>query len=713
MSKLHEALSSLSPTDWDSVPHDDALPQFLKQTFSQAELICNSIPPPPGGSDFLSSAPNPSAGNASSAAEIIHSDARAASPDPDHASLQKAWGKPLKIAAKDNPLGITMYKMAGHDRHGAWFARRSVHEGLGFTKWKRAMQKEFGQSLAVNGGPGEGSVRGIGADRLLEREVVEGVGSLEVYQLSAQFPGPVAPREFITCLMTTDTGLSEKSAARGEVASDSKVVPRHWMVVSVPIDHPEAPARQGLVRGHYESVEMIREIPLSPSKSKSTPNLHDTNGNTERGRSRGSTIGYAESRGGSAKGERIDNPGLAADELETNPVEWIMVTRSDPGGGIPRFMVERGTPASITTDAAKFLDWATTIEYTSDTCDDSQASKEGVSEQQSPDQQVTRISTEYSAAAGNGHLAGVSPQGTRSESTFEPSIASHTGVIASLTSVVQSGIESYAPMVVQNSLPEFMHPSSRRGYDSDTSSSDDSFESFDDALDFATAYEGPRSPDPLASESDISLFPDGSSDVTRKGLNRQGTDSSQHVRYEKELAKLSARRKILDERMEKVREDEARRTKELSKKGEKDAEKTKEKIEKEKKKHEGRYEKELKKLEQKREKEAKRLEDRQRKSRDKDQLSRVTRERNEYRRQVEILRRENELLHLQLGDSQNQNTLLVQKLGKTGGGNDILNAVREETRSARNRASSVDTKASRMSGESVVRSSKLGQEMKD
>ena len=46
------------------------------------------------------------------------------------------------------------------------------------------------------------------------------------------------------------------------------------------------------------------------------------------------------------------------DELERNPVEWLMVTRSDPGGGIPRFMVERNTPASITADANKFAEWA-------------------------------------------------------------------------------------------------------------------------------------------------------------------------------------------------------------------------------------------------------------------------------------------------------------------------------------------------------------------
>lgn len=72
-----------------------------------------------------------------------------------------------------------MYKMAGHDRHGAWFARRSVHEGLGFGKWMRAMKREFPVSLAVEGGPGVGSVRGIGADRRVEVEEVEGVGKLE------------------------------------------------------------------------------------------------------------------------------------------------------------------------------------------------------------------------------------------------------------------------------------------------------------------------------------------------------------------------------------------------------------------------------------------------------------------------------------------------------------------------------------------------------
>ncbi|RAL59755.1 hypothetical protein DID88_000384 [Monilinia fructigena] len=36
----------------------------------------------------------------------------------------------------------------------------------------------------------------------------------------------------------------------------------------------------------------------------------------------------------------------------------LWVTRSDPGGSVPRFMIDRGTPSAIVSDAGKFLDWA-------------------------------------------------------------------------------------------------------------------------------------------------------------------------------------------------------------------------------------------------------------------------------------------------------------------------------------------------------------------
>ena len=89
------------------------------------------------------------------------------------------------------------------------------------------------------------------------------------------------------------------------------------MVISKPCDHPDCPPRDGFVRGQYESIEFVQEIPLKPEEF----------------------------------------PTLEGEEL-VNPVEWIMITRSDPGGSVPRFMVERGTPSSIVADASRFLDWA-------------------------------------------------------------------------------------------------------------------------------------------------------------------------------------------------------------------------------------------------------------------------------------------------------------------------------------------------------------------
>lgn len=188
MAELHDALSLLRPKDFAHVPVDDLQP-LLKDAFSKAELIANSVPPPPGGNDFLRSHPVCTEVNgARSASEMTASPARPPPPDPAHVELYKSWGKPLKMSSKDNPLEIAVYKMAGKDRHGAWFARRSIHEGLGFSKWKKAMQIEFAESLAVQGAPGAGNVRGIGGDQRLEHEVVEGLGKMEGKFLRATEP---------------------------------------------------------------------------------------------------------------------------------------------------------------------------------------------------------------------------------------------------------------------------------------------------------------------------------------------------------------------------------------------------------------------------------------------------------------------------------------------------------------------------------------------
>jgi hypothetical protein len=179
MSRLHRALEALGPRDFSDIPLDE-LPSFLEETFAAAIDIVNSVPRGGDGTangSLKDGNTSPSIAHSASDMVSIHNLA----PQVDLASQEdaKAWGKPLRLGAKENPLGVSLYKMAAHDRHGAWFARKSIHKGMSFQKWKSAMKHEFIESMGVVGGPGAGSIRGIGAERRLEKKIIEGVGALE------------------------------------------------------------------------------------------------------------------------------------------------------------------------------------------------------------------------------------------------------------------------------------------------------------------------------------------------------------------------------------------------------------------------------------------------------------------------------------------------------------------------------------------------------
>lgn len=81
--------------------------------------------------------------------------------------------------AKDNPLDVHVYKLGSKDGKGAWFARRSLHEGLSFDQWKDGMQREFVETMKVQGHPGSGSIRGIGADKRVENHEVPDCGHVQ------------------------------------------------------------------------------------------------------------------------------------------------------------------------------------------------------------------------------------------------------------------------------------------------------------------------------------------------------------------------------------------------------------------------------------------------------------------------------------------------------------------------------------------------------
>jgi hypothetical protein len=433
---------------------------------------------------------------------------------------------------------------------------------------------------------------------------------MAVYQLSAQFPGPTSPREFITLLITSDNSLSDASKV-------GDAIPRHYMVVSIPVSHPDAPPRNGMVRGFYESIEMIREIPLADA---------------------------------------------GTDDAELNPVEWIMVTRSDPGGGIPRFMVERNVPSSIVQDAVKFLDWACAKSDVGvqETAKDGPMNAE---ESHNPDHR-------FSVAESNGITAGI---GTSIVDRPSGSVRRISHRSEQESSVASEGLLGQLRDSVGAYIPDALNPL-QRTISSSSSSTSSSVESFASAEQFTSAPEGlpidNSIPTPSTmSQTDLAVIP----------------DDSHHGR---ELQKIEDKKRQLQEKLHQAQEKEAKDLANESDKTQKEIEKAAEKHSKERKKQEDKFQKEIRKLEERREKETKKLLLRQQKEADKNQLAKAQRERDEHKQRVDILEQENKLLKEQIGELQRENTALVARLGKTDVGRDILKLVREEDMTGRTRASS-------------------------
>ncbi|TVY89672.1 Reticulocyte-binding protein-like protein a, partial [Lachnellula willkommii] len=511
MAALHDALKTLGPLNYDETPLDDLAP-FLSSTFSAAQLIVDSVPIP-----SASSPPTPSQGrsrSASSASDISLSNARTPPPEKDVEALQKEW-KSVKMNAKDNPLGMFVYKLGGKDGKGAWFARRSVHEGLGFSKWKRGLEREFPETMKVQGGPGEGNIRGIGGEKRVAFKEVEGVGKVE---------GP---------------------GAKGEV-------------MDIPRDD---------------------------------------------------------------------------DEDECNPIEWIMITRSDPGGSVPRFMIERGTPGGIVADASKFLNWACAKDIEDLQSDEDEELEQGGGDNEDPEQKAQKHEHHHNHEKDlhnwqtNGHLAGIEEVATPTEEKNlvpEQASADSSGIyamVAGAAGVAGGYITSHTPAIISDHLPH--QPEEPHGVES-----------------------SPPRHDSVSSISSVSSGGSFASALDRRATNETAdgaslrNDSAGLIVHDKELQKLEEKKRKLDERLSLTQA----------------IKKAQEKHEREVKKQEEKYKREVERLERKKEKEAKKAEEKKRKAAEKDDKVRMARELEEAKAEVEVLKKEKELLRSQVGDLQAENT---------------------------------------------------------
>ncbi|KAI1492498.1 hypothetical protein F5X96DRAFT_626646 [Biscogniauxia mediterranea] len=672
MTNAHGAFEALGPINWDDLAHDD-IQNFLTSVFAEAQCIIDSIP-------VSLTTLEQKFGRQRSATESDLPSLLTRAPKSSERAreLSKEW-KEVKVNPRENPLGLDVYKLAAKDGKGAWFARRSVHDGLAFEKWKLGIEKEFAESMKVQGKPGDGNIRGIGAEKRVVNETVDGCGKYEVYQLSAQFPGPTTPRDFVTLLLSSDSAATIPPP-------DGIRQPRQYMLVSKPCIHPECPQRPGFIRGQYESVEFIREIKTEKPlrKIRSTIDLsNDDNidtvkhsvdsisreamthsarqsavstpsSNNEGGRPRGKTIAFA----------GADNGRVEDDEDSETMIEWVMVTRSDPGGSVPRFMIERGTPAGIAGDANKFLQWISSKsldDFLESDHDDAITPEHNTSG-------VEQITTEKKLSTTNPtpKPAIAEPIATIEEAPGSSGLYGMiSGALGAAASVAASRLPNpFGP--VQDEEPDLGLSTGR----SDDTSSIHSFHSF----------ESDQKEDSSPKQTDDTLLTpsvtNGKADSTHssESVARSTNTVSQH---EKELRKLEERKRKMDEKLQRAQERASAKRLSDAQRDEQAVQKMREKHEREVAKQEEKYQRELQRLEAKRASEQRKAEERRRKQAEREDKASLAVELEKVRAERDLARKQLEVLKEQIGDLQTQNTLLVARLGREGisidGGNSSEN----------------------------------------
>lgn len=438
-----------------------------------------------------------------------------------------------------------------------------------------------------------------------------------VFQLSAQFPGPTSPRDFVTLLLTSDR-KSQADSVRREGT-------RQYIIVSKPCKHPDCPPREGIIRGQYESVEMIREIPVDAgASSKASLSTADLPGRDEDGQTDARPPLKAQ-----------DRENLLSDRMPPKAclVEWNMITRSEPGGSVPRFMVEKGTPPGIVSDAGKFLKWLRSECAQGHTDSDRVGDAPGSAETQSHTQPGRQERNGQEVGDANGEQ--------------DPGFTGHIGILDAIMGAV--GASTSVASDPRRNLDDTreMQPEAHDDKNSTSSASDSS-----DARSFASALDG----DNFLENVNNSVAESRSDDSSKA--------PSYHAAYAKELKKLEERRRKLDAKADRIQKRLEQKRLEDEQKDATAKAKVREKNEKELAKQEAKYKRELKKIEEKREAEERKAEQKRLKAVERDEKAKLLMDLDRMKVERELALKRVEALEAQIGDLKAQNTDLVAKLDK-------------------------------------------------
>jgi hypothetical protein len=340
--------------------------------------------------------------------------------------------------------------------------------------------------------------------------------------------------------------------------------PRQFMIVSRPCDHPDCPPRPGFIRGTYESVELIREVPVEKPLRRVRSSI-----DLSRDELKGALDGEPMSKEAvlraakRAVGEEAESEGEGktvsfnlSDEGDTEmAIEWLMVTRSDPGGSVPRFMVEKGTPGGIINDAGKFMKW-----LSSQTMDD--LTKPPVTDAEGAEEQKTKPTGESPIEERPGQL----PADTSAEDHLfdhevedqEGPSASNSGIYGMFTSAL-----GMATSVVAGRVAAFGPSSQATDSDISDAESDTSEASFASAEEGSTSQPDTSLPngnntEPISAADDTSTRSAHStlSETPSQSLSREPTQttgfSQAQAQHEKELGKLQQRMVKAQEKLQRA-----------------------------------------------------------------------------------------------------------------------------------------------------------------